>query len=1114
MGLEAPSLHTLIPAGTPGMPQNLTFKPASSKTSGTLSWEAAASNGNAVTRYEYRYHDGGGSWTTWEVAPGAGATAGSVTVSGLDATKSYTFEARAVNAAGAGDAASTAGSTTTTTTTVDEPGRITVISIASARPRTVGGVERMHVTEGAGSSTVSVEVEWTHDQLRSIWAAVPTGGKPAAVAVTLDMMPASVDHLAWVSSAETEAGHDDVTIGAGLTVAIPRPPTSASSRGYTRNDGLTSIAFNHDADAENEAFTIEVTNAADFEDRSITSSDVHVIEDDEPQGITLSNPPEVFYEGRSSVMFDVTAVPARVDLPLQVRFDLEDVTGQTVASGDNWIDKSIGTIPVGPAPGSKDTVTVSFDDNDMNRTDDMIKLTAEVVDYALDTGAYNEVGEKEVEIEVIDIHKLPPTTVDKMAADVDEGGEITLTYTVDRNPPETIRIPGEVIPYTSEALKITLTPGGTATADDYTLSSTVLDVDNHNGASPWEQEVTVTIEVMPDGELDMDTLTIDADVSGTVPAYGPLDERTDMTNPETSTITIKDKTPLQVEPKTEAQVDDAVKAAITRDAGDEGLNPDEMFSVALEKLFTENMGYTADYDVTTTGDAVTAKQSGGNVEVSAVAVGMSTVKVTAKASMSSATVSQTGADSAMVEFDVMVVNKKLMVTVMAEPMEIEEGGTSMITATVADRAVHADDGMVKIDLAVTGPATLSAESITIVAGAMNGSVTLTATDDDDYDDETVTVIASGSGITGQQLLTIMVTDPDEATPTVRAKADAAAKIAAAIAKVAGGAEWMVGGMVAEVEMDGLFDLDEGVTATYQGTSGDPDVVKAMTTGNTLMLTPMGAGMATITVTGADNAGGSEAAMVTHDATVILANLTMMVTVEPMTVEEGGMATITAKASRMVAMADGMVKVNLSVVGDATLSAEMIEIEADSDTGTATLTSTDDEMHEPDGETVTLIASGAGIDGNMSFDIMVTDNDAAPVDVTFTLSGPEDMNLVEGMSAELTATANAAVEEDTEIMIMRDGASTASDADFTAESIMITAGETTGTTMVMAVEDNEPDSGSGSPEMLMLYGMVNGMQTNSVSFYLWDAAVPALPVIAQLLLAAFLAVGGYRRYLRR
>ena len=95
-----------------------------------------------------------------------------------------------------------------------------------------------------------------------------------------------------------------------------------------------------------------------------------------------------------------------------------------------------------------------------------------------------------------------------------------------------------------------------------------------------------------------------------------------------------------------------------------------------------------------------------------------------------------------------------------------------------------------------------------------------------------------------------------------------------------------------------------------------------------------------------------------------------------------------------------------------------------------------------------------------------------------------------------------------------GESTAGDADFTAEPIMIMAGETTGMTMVMAVEDNEPNSGAGSPEMLTVYGMVDGTKTNSVSFCLWDAAVSPLPVIAQLLLAAFLAVGGYRRYRRR
>ena len=57
------------------------------------------------------------------------------------------------------------------------------------------------------------------------------------------------------------------------------------------------------------------------------------------------------------------------------------------------------------------------------------------------------------------------------------------------------------------------------------------------------------------------------------------------------------------------------------------------------------------------------------------------------------------------------------------------------------------------------------------------------------------------------------------------------------------------------------------------------------------------------------------------------------------------------------------------------------------------------------------------------------------------------------------------------------------------------------------------------EELVLYGMTEGMAsgevTGEVKLYLWDAAVPALPIIAQLLLAAFLAFGGYlSRYRRR
>ena len=140
-------------------------------------------------------------------------------------------------------------------------------------------------------------------------------------------------------------------------------------------------------------------------------------------------------------------------------------------------------------------------------------------------------------------------------------------------------------------------------------------------------------------------------------------------------------------------------------------------------------------------------------------------------------------------------------------------------------------------------------------------------------------------------------------------------------------------------------------------------------------------------------------------------------------------------------------------------------------------------------------------------------------LSITLSGPEDMNVVEGgMGAMVTATANRAVTEEVTVMLMRDRAmSSAGDDDYTAEPIVIAAGVMSGSTMVMAVEDGLMESVDNMAEELVLYGMTEGMAgevTGEVKLYLWDAAVPALPVIAQLVLAAFLAVGGYRRYRRR
>ena len=136
------------------------------------------------------------------------------------------------------------------------------------------------------------------------------------------------------------------------------------------------------------------------------------------------------------------------------------------------------------------------------------------------------------------------------------------------------------------------------------------------------------------------------------------------------------------------------------------------------------------------------------------------------------------------------------------------------------------------------------------------------------------------------------------------------------------------------------------------------------------------------------------------------------------------------------------------------------------------------------------------------------------------SPPAETNVVEGGrthangtlgTVTVTATANRPVTNETTVMLRRDrGMSTAVDDDFAADPIVIAAGETTGSTEVTAVEDNTPED----REELVLFGVAAdnaGEVTGEIRLHLWDAAVPALPVIAQLLLAAFLAIGGYRRY---
>ena len=186
--------------------------------------------------------------------------------------------------------------------------------------------------------------------------------------------------------------------------------------------------------------------------------------------------------------------------------------------------------------------------------------------------------------------------------------------------------------------------------------------------------------------------------------------------------------------------------------------------------------------------------------------------------------------------------------------------------------------------------------------------------------------------------------------------------------------------------------------------------------------------------------------------------------------------------------------------------EVVEVEVRGDTLTVTAMSVGDATVTVTGtaasSVVTQTRSNLAV---IEFDLTV---DRAPVGIT--LSGPADMNIAEGNSVTVTATANDPVTADTTVTLRLAGGS-ASPEDFSVMPIMIETGQTTGTTQLTAREDMTAEA----METLTIEGRFgDGMMTNALTFNIWDANVPALPVIAQLLLAALLAVGAGRRLRRR
>ena len=1198
------------------------------------------------------------------------------------------------------------------------------IGTASAQPVgvTVTGPSGNMVNEG-DNATYTVTV---------------TGYVPAGTATSTDVV-VTLALPAPGSTAATAGEAGDITTNRGLAATItgvPANPTPATTGLLFTGSATVIIGTTHDLDAEDEEFTIGAPALTDnhLETTAAGSTALPVpttgfptvltIKDDETQSYDLTLDAGQTPDEGEAINLTLTANPAHEDGAgtVSVYLDVQP-TVATITSG------ATATLNMG---NRDDPVVIMPVANDKNRSTDTIVVSA----YTPVDGSPTPRLVSELSIEVKDGHVLPgadAVTVkgiwDSMTGgeeldSVTEGGDaVYVEFEVDRGTGGT-----------TEELELELAVNPSREAASYRFNDEVTFL-----SGSGKQTRRLELRALSDEFVNDAMLTLSFELTGEA---GNGTNETDAAKNSTSgmlaPITVVNGTTTQIEAKPEAELTTAVDAAIAAGTGEDGVNPGESFSVKVADLFaTAPAGalYTARssssaVSITTTGGTV----ADGTLTVMASSVGEATVTVTGSVNPASSArpLPQVDSTTAQVEFDVTVVNKPLRVDLTADPAAMVDEGGKITLAASANRPVLAGDDAT-VSLQVVGPVDEPPASIVIAVGESSNTVDLQVTDDSVVKElGAVTVIASGGSLrvdpTRLEIDVIENDQPTPVVPTVRAKDGAAGMIASAIATVAGGSPWMVGGMAATVDMSMLFDLDDGVTAAYSGVSSDDDVVRAISSGKTLTLTPMGAGSATITVTGSDTAGGG-VATVTHDAAVALQTLVVTVTASADMVDEGGSVTVTATANRAVTEAT-MLDVTVTGDTDAVSADESITIAMGETMGSATVTAVEDA--DSDDANVTVVVGGGSLSAPATFNIAITDNDptvaaksqaeatavfvtavamaggadgwlpggeAASVDMselftpngsptleyeamssaaetvaasasgsmltltpmetgeatitvtatdtsgdaadtatvmgtvtvgvlplevmvspataevtegggaveitatankmvdanvevmlirdaassageddyslepvmitimagevmgktmlmaeddyevegtesltlvarvkdmgdigsvmvsimdndmttTYTLTGPMDMNIVEGMSYELTATASQAVRADTTVMLVRDrAASDAADGDYSVESITIMAGETSGTTMLMVTEDNTPDGGTGTNmgESLVLIGSVDGMEIGSLTFTIWDAAVPALPVIAQLLLAGLLGIGGYRRYRRR
>ena len=600
---------------------------------------------------------------------------------------------------------------------------------------TITGPSMNTVNEG-GTATYTVSVKG--------YVGVATGpnaadaNNPPPFMVTLSTLEVDSTNAA----AAGEAGEaDDLNANAHVRqVSFDPPPNSSQSNRLLFTASKTiSVATLHDNDAENERFTLGFdeltgvdhvwtaatggTNIALGTAGTAARPDTLIIDDDETQTYKLTLAPGQTPTEGTPFTVNLTASPAHMNGSgsLQVNIDKQQgwtVTVEGETSGDG--STTVGNAENNPSRAITITQAAGAANGDGNRVADTVTVSA----HTGRIGASKE--EASLSIDVADANLLQAVT----AKVVDSDGVVLKEQPTSVEEGKSVKI--RVMPLNKdgkvttadEALEVALSSSGSADARDYRLSAPIQITAGQNNSN------VVDLIVETDEDVGMEMLMLDATVSG---------ERAKGTETKTVEnvleIGIDDATKTKIEPKSEDDAYPAIQTAMEAGAGDDGLNPGEMFEVSTDDLFTVSDGYSASYGSSVEGDAVSVSTSGSTVMINAVKAGEAKVTVTATAEMAGSNfqAEQTVSNVAMVTFPVMVTDKMLALTLDAPgAMEgnVVEGMDYDVTVT-ANRAVHEDTEVtfMRSDMSEADVRDYSIEGVTIMAGEMMATATLMVTED-------------------------------------------------------------------------------------------------------------------------------------------------------------------------------------------------------------------------------------------------------------------------------------------------------------------------------------------------------------------------------------------------